>query len=114
MKIKVSTVFILLLWFPWAASAADVEAGKKLYSQICFYCHKNTYDDKFGPGLAGILDRRDEAWLHEFLKNPSEMARKDEDAKGMSEGYAVSMPTLPEMQDEQKRADIIAYMATLE
>jgi len=97
------------------AYAADVEAGKKLYDKVCGYCHLTTYDDKFGPGLAGIIERRDEAWLSAFLKDPQEMIKNDEYAQSLKESnsYNLTMPKLPDMQDEQKRADVIAYMKTL-
>ena len=114
MKTKFPIVLFALFLIPSSALAADVEAGKALFTQICSYCHNSNYDDKFGPGLAGVLDRRDAIWLDEFLKNPREMIGKDQDAKDLSQSYPMAMPTLPDMQDEKKRADIIAYMATLE
>jgi len=50
--------------------------------------------------------------LSEWLKNPAEMIKKDVDAKvvrGKSK-YNMTMLALPDMQDEQKRADVIAYL----
>ena len=98
------------------AMAADLEAGKKLFEQSCAYCHSADYDEKFGPGLAGITERRDLEWLDRFIKNPAEMIKTDEYAQTLHESnkYGLTMPTMPEMQDANKRQDVIEYMKTLE
>lgn len=98
------------------AMAGDLAAGQKLFEQSCAYCHKSDYDDKFGPGLAGIIERRDVEWLDRFIKNPAEMIKTDEYAQTLHESnkYGLTMPTMPEMQDAKKRQDVIEYMKTLE
>ena len=117
MKIYVKTgIFALaFLGFVAPAQAGDIEQGKAVFDQLCIHCHKLNYDEKFAPGLAGITERRDEQWLHDFLKNPSEMIRNDEYAKNLKENnvYNLTMPAFSEMQDEQKRANMIAYLSTL-
>lgn len=96
--------------------AADVEAGRKIYEQSCVYCHRADYDEKFGPGLAGIMERRDTEWVDKFLENPAEMIKSDEYAQTLKEGneYGLTMPALPEMQDPVKRQDVIEYMKTIQ
>ena len=119
---KYRLLLFLLLSLPLSlavadgAVAADVKAGKKIYDQSCKYCHKSDYDEKFGPGLAGIMDRRDAEWVEKFLINPAEMIKSDEYAQTLKEGneYGLTMPALPEMKDAAKRADVIEYMRTLE
>lgn len=112
---RVMGCLLLVIGGSSTSLAADVEAGKKLYDQVCAYCHKTSYDDKFGPGLAGILDRRDVEWLDKFLLNPAEMIRSDEYAQTLAEGnsYNMTMPALPQMKDAEARANVIAYMGTL-
>ena len=107
---------IAILTIPNHAMAADAAAGKILFEQSCRYCHKSDYDEKFGPGLAGIIERRDVEWLDRFLKNPAEMIKTDEYAQTLHESndYGLTMPTMPEMQDAKKRQDVIEYMKTLE
>lgn len=114
-KLFVSVLGAILIFLPQVSVAADAEAGKKLYEQVCSYCHLTTYDDKFGPGLAEIIERVDEVWLDKFLLNPEEMTRTDEYAKSLREGnaYNLTMPALPQMKDPAQRADIIAYLKTL-
>jgi cytochrome c2 len=118
MKIYVKTSIFCCVFFGFFASAqaGDIAKGKAIFDRLCFHCHKPSYDEKFAPGLAGITERRDTKWLHSFLQNPSEMIKHDEYAKNLkaSNAYNLTMPTLPEMQDEQAREDIIAYLSTLD
>ncbi len=99
-----------------SAIAADVEVGKKIFDQSCTYCHKSDYDEKFGPGLAGILERRDAEWVDKFLLDPAEMIKSDEYAQTLKEGnsYGLTMPALPEMKDPAKRRAVIDYLRTIE
>jgi len=113
--VKISVLFCIFLGFLVPAQAGDMVKGKAIFDRLCFHCHKPSYDEKFAPGLAGITERRDTKWLHSFLQNPSKMIKHDEYAKNLkvSNAYNLTMPTLPEMQDEQTREDIIAYLDTL-
>lgn len=115
MKFALLAGGVLLANIPHMTYAASIEAGKEIFNQICSHCHYTNYDEKFGPGLAGIGERRDVAWLDMFLKNPKAMIRNDGYARNLQENnaYNLVMPTFPEMQDETKRADIIAYLKTL-
>lgn len=107
---------ILLLSTPLAAGAASLEEGKRIFDQLCVHCHKANYDEKFGPGLAGIMERRDAAWVGKFLMNPAEMIKSDEYAQTLKEGnsYGLTMPALPDMKDADKRASVIEYLKTIE
>jgi len=112
-----SLIFVMsLTLLPSASIAASLEEGKKIYDQLCIHCHKTDYDEKFGPGLAGIMERRDTAWVEKFLVNPAEMIKSDEYAQTLKEGnkYGLTMPALPEMKDADKRASVIEYMKTME
>ncbi len=113
--VKISALSFIFFSFLVPAQAGDVVKGKAIFDRLCFHCHKPSYDDKFAPGLAGITERRDTKWLHSFLQNPSKMIEHDEYAKNLkaSNPYNLTMPTLPEMQNEQNREDIIAYLDTL-
>ena len=94
------------------ASAADALAGKAIFDKVCAYCHAVDGSEKIGPSLAGIGERRDAAWLHSWLMNPNEMIKNDVNAKlvrGNSK-YNMTMPAIPLMKDEAKRADVIAYL----
>jgi cytochrome c2 len=95
----------------------DAAQGGKVFRTICAHCHTATYDESRvgAPGLKGVLERHDETWLDQWLKSPEAFAKVDEAAADLlnSNKYGLKMPTLPEMQDEKKRADMIAYLETL-
>ena len=68
------------------------------------------------PGLRDITNRQDVKWINQWITNPSAFAKINSTAKALvdSNPYGLTMPTLPEMQDPQNRADIIAFLKTLE
>jgi len=62
--------------------------GKKLFNgdHGCYYCHK--FGGKLGaPDLAGIMERRDHAWLRRWLKETDTMLQTDPQALAMLEQY---------------------------
>jgi len=95
----------------------DASRGAKVFQTICAHCHTTTYDDSSvgAPGLKGVLERHDAKWLDQWLKSPEGFAKTDETAADLlkSNKYGLKMPTLPEMQDSKRRADMIAYLKTL-
>jgi len=115
MRAIIPGLFLLVL-APVTAGAANIEEGKKIFDQLCIHCHKSNYDEKFGPGLAGIMERRDAEWVDRFLKDPAEMIKSDEYAQTLKEGnkYDLTMPALPQMRDADKRASVIEYLKTIE
>jgi len=96
--------------------AGSVEAGAQIFEELCIHCHRLDYNDKFGPGLAGITDRRDTAWLDKFLKDPAKMIKSDEYAHTLRENnkYGLTMPSFPEMQDAKKRQDMIEFLKVIQ
>ncbi len=60
---------------PAAATAAptadgDVAQGETLFKNNCAQCHAVTDEVVVGPGLKGIEERRDYAWLKSWINNP--------------------------------------------
>lgn len=127
-----ATVTILLSLFPIVtqSSAEDTQAvanskpfvasatrGKVTFDTVCTHCHSATYEtSRIGaPGLRGVLERHDVNWLNHWIKSPEAFAETDETAKALIESnpFGLAMPTLPTMQDEHNRADIIEYLKTL-
>jgi len=107
---------VIMLACQVPAEAADIEAGKVVYDAVCAYCHRSDYDDKFGPGLAGIKDRVSDEWLDAFLQDPDQMIKTDDYAKTLRESntWGITMPKIPEMQKPDARANVIEYLKTLE
>lgn len=50
------------------------EEGESLFRQRCSVCHAFAEGDKpTGPDLAGVMERRDRAWLTAFIQDPGKM-----------------------------------------
>jgi len=92
--------------------------GKVTFDTICSHCHNASYEEsRIGaPGLRGVLERHDVAWLNHWIKGPEAFAKINEAAQDLisSNKFGLAMPTIPAMQDEHKRADIIEYLKTLQ
>lgn len=96
---------------------AQVKAGELLFNGLCKHCHTITYDESVigARGLQSVLERYDEAWLNQWIKNPESFAKTNVAARDLidSNAFGLAMPTLPMMQDDANRAAIIEYLKTL-
>jgi cytochrome c2 len=81
-----------------------------MFKKICAPCHTIGVGDRVGPDLRGATDRRTEAWLTTFLKNPDEMRKKNDPATRelMARFPTVRMPKMG-LTDEDA-ADMIAFL----
>jgi protein SCO1/2 len=70
--------------------------GEDLYRSRCDSCHSLGKEDGLGPGLAGVTEKRDHAWLARWLKTPDQMlAEKDPIATQLFDRYnRLPMPNL--------------------
>ena len=103
------------------ANAADPAAGKSVFMSTCSICHSaQPGKNMVGPSLSGIIGRKtgsvpgfhyspanqnanitwDESTLDKYLQSP----------RAVVPGTTM---TYGGMKDETKRADLIAYLATL-
>jgi cytochrome c len=106
---------------PAPARAQNAENGKAVFKQICSICHEVVADrNRIGPSLFAVVGRKsgqvpgynysdgnkganmtwDEATLDKYLVNP----------RGVVPGTKMAYAGL---KDDQKRHDLIAYLATL-
>jgi len=84
--------------------------GEALYTKLCAPCHTIGVGDRVGPDLRGVTQRRDRAWLSNFIRNPVRMlAQKDPVAVALAAQFpAVHMPALGIAEGDA--ADLIAYL----
>jgi cytochrome c len=103
------------------AQAGDPEAGKQVFKSICNLCHEAIQGkNRVGPSLYGVVGRQSGivpgftysdankasnlVWtvdmLNKYLANPQQVV------PGTKMTYAG-------LKDDQKRADLIAYLSTL-
>lgn len=52
------------------AGGGDVAKGEGLFKNNCAQCHAVTDETVVGPGLKGIEERREYAWLKKWINNP--------------------------------------------
>jgi len=99
-----------------ADEAQQVAQGKKIFNNICVRCHTTEKEGKLGPGLQGVSSRYSVEWINSWLKSPEALIQSgDATAIALREEnkYGITMPTLPVMQNDDKRNAIIAYLMTL-
>lgn len=83
----------------------DPQAGEALFtSQGCSGCHSTGSDRVVGPGLAGISERGDDAYIRQSIVESDAV---------IVEGYPNVMPDFSGLSDQQV-ADLVAYLKTLE
>jgi cytochrome c len=121
MDYSVRITLLLALLLPWAAHAGDPVAGESIFKTQCGICHTiEVGKNKVGPSLFGVVGRisgsvdgfhyssankaADITWTPEILDKYLTAPRE-----------VVPGTTMPfaGLKDEAKRADLIAYLATL-
>ena len=107
--------------FVSAAHAADPDAGKSVFSASCAICHSaQSGQNKIGPSLFGLVGRKTGA-VPGYSYSPANLAANMTwDAATLDkylEAPRTVMPgtkmTYAGVKDATKRADLIAYLATL-
>jgi protein SCO1/2 len=93
-----------------AAAVMPTSPGEELFQAQCANCHSLGADNDLGPGLAGVVQKRDRGWLKRWLKEPDRMiAGKDPTALALYEKYRkVPMPNLK--LNEREIDTLIALM----
>jgi cytochrome oxidase Cu insertion factor (SCO1/SenC/PrrC family) len=88
----------------------DDRPGEALYLKACVFCHTIGGEERIGPDLAGVTERRDRDWLTRFIMAPDFMIQKEDPlALELDEHYpGVVMPNLGLTRDDA--GDIIAYL----
>jgi protein SCO1/2 len=85
--------------------------GEDLFHSRCSSCHSLVDEEGVGPGLLNVTERRDRAWLAQWIKTPDKLlAKKDPIATALFKQYKnVIMPNF-KLQD----ADVDAVIKYLE
>jgi len=95
----------------------DIGHGKAIFDSVCIHCHRTDYESSSvgAPGLKGVFERHDADWIHTWISGPEAFSKTNSDAKDLigSNPYGLIMPTLPEMQIEKNRKDIMEYLKSL-
>lgn len=115
------TFSIFLLPFPLAAQESGqpgtarerallAEQGEAIFAQKCTPCHAIGGGDRpTGPDLAGITERREEAWIRRFILDPQGIIAEDPAARQLAEKYPMAMPDLGLSEAEAEA--LLAFLA---
>ncbi len=93
------------------AQDGDAASGETLFNNNCKACHSAKDEVVVGPGLKGIQQRRDLAWLVKWVKNPNGVIQSgDEYAVALYNKFnKAQMTAFPAFGDKEVK-DILAYI----
>jgi mono/diheme cytochrome c family protein len=96
---------------PAADGGGDTAKGEELFKNNCAQCHATTAEVVVGPGLAGIEERRDFAWLKKWINNPMGVVNSgDKYAVDIYNKYnKTQMTAFPNLGEADVKA-ILAYV----
>lgn len=94
---RTRSLALLLLFLPFFAISQEAKTealnGKELFRNNCKACH-NVDKKLVGPALKGVEERRDSAWIYNFIKSSQSMIKAgDETAAALFQEYGeIPMP----------------------
>ena len=93
------------------AQEADVAKGETLFKNNCAACHAVSAEVVVGPGLKGINERKDFAWLSKWIRNSQAViASGDPYAVEIYNKYnKAQMTSFPNLSDDDIR-NMLAYV----
>lgn len=111
---KPIAVALVLLFAVSSLQAQDPKNGETIFKANCSSCHK-VFGKFLGPELAGVNERRDEAWLLSWIHNaPAMIASGDATALELDAQYpSAAMTAFPQLQEDQIK-DILSYIKSEE
>lgn len=97
--------------FSAVAQDGDAANGESLFNNNCKACHSPKDEQVVGPGLKGIQQRRDLAWLVKWVKNPNGVIQSgDEYAVALYNKFGKAQMTAFPAYGETEVKDILAYI----
>jgi cytochrome c len=114
--LAMTTLFATAVW-----AAGDVSRGKEIFQRTCINCHSTEIGvNKIGPSLHGVVGR-EVAIVPDFIYSDALKATRKTwteaelnaylaDPRGAMHGVKMFFKGLP---DADQRADVIAYLKTL-
>lgn len=120
--VRAAFAVTLLSALPGASFAAgDPAAGKSVFQSTCSICHSvQPGQNKIGPTLSGLVGRKTGSEAGYTYSPPNLAANLTWDAATLDKYLESPRTIIPGtkmtyagLKDPQKRADLIAYLATL-
>ncbi|HQT79513.1 MAG TPA: cytochrome c family protein [Rhodopila sp.] len=104
-----------------AAAAGDAAAGKSVFQNVCSICHSvNPGQNKIGPSLFGVVGRKTGSvpgYSYSAANEKADITWTEANLDKYLEAPRAMIPgtkmTYGGLKDPEKRANLIAYLATL-
>ncbi|WP_353128210.1 cytochrome c, partial [Parapedobacter pyrenivorans] len=111
---KPLSVALVLLFAVSSLQAQDPKAGETIFKANCSSCHK-VFGKFLGPELAGVNERREEAWLLKWVHNaPAMIASGDPIALELDAQFPnAMMSSFPTLSDDDIK-NVLAYITSEE
>jgi mono/diheme cytochrome c family protein len=113
MSKKLIALLAVVFFFSFSvlAQEGDPAAGETLFKTNCLSCHNTNGVVSVGPGLKGIEERRDAAWIKKWVNNPAAViASGDKYANDLYVKYnKLNMTAFPSFGDAEVK-NILAYV----
>jgi len=112
MKLRILSLFAVVLI---SSAAFAQKTGEEVFKEnACNACHMLTDMKLVGPGLKGILERRDRAWVKSWITNSAELiASGDEQAVAVFEENN-KVPMLAYNLSDEEMESLIDYIGGVE
>ena len=68
-KVILRSVSILMFMGLMVSLSYGQDKSAELFQKNCSICHKISTEKLIGPGLAGVTQRRDKAWIAKFIRS---------------------------------------------
>lgn len=90
---------------------ATAQDGKQIFQQACAACHSIGGGRLLGPDLAGVTEKRPEAWLIAYIKSQDAVLKSgDKTAQAIWDEYKIPMPDQALSEGEIKA--VLAHIKT--
>ncbi len=104
------TTMLLFLSFIMSGTNVSAKTGEEIFNTNCMTCHMLSDKSMTGPGLNGLMERRDPEWVAKWIRNSQELINSgDQDAIAIFEEYNKIMMPNYDLSDEEM-ADLIKYI----
>lgn len=112
MKAYLTTVAVLALSAIFFSNSANAQIdAKKLYKANCKSCHFLSDRNSTGPGLSGVSSRRpDKDWLFNWVRNNTEFAKTNAEAKKALDLSPNSMTAFAGVLKDEEIKAIVDYI----